>query len=188
MDLIEAQALIDNEVAKVEDIIKFFPKGKKDKQDQYYQKKITEPVRKALQEIHKQIDRLNSSDDSQLTEPQINKLKKVLSVSEVVESLSEIDEVKNLAAYQASISHEKMQKLLSVESYQSDFLQEVTDALNSGHQVVVNLYKHYVRLQSIENDGFTIDDPGTYTGNAVKVTWAEAIADAYFRKYIIVKP
>ena len=186
MDLIEAKALIDNEAAKVEDIIKLFPRGKKDKQDRYYQQKITKPVRKALLKIQQQIPRFDSSNASQLTESQINKLKKVL--NQVVKSLSKMDEVKNLAAYQASISHEEMQKLLSVESYHSGFLKEVTDALNSGHQVVVNLYNHYVRLQSIENDGFTIDDPGTYKGNAVKVTWAEAIADAYFRKYIIVKP
>lgn len=79
-----------------------------------------------------------------------------------------------------------MEKRLPVEEYKAGFLPTVNAHLDKGGQVVVNLFNHYVRLQSIQGDGFTIDDPGRYASESFKVTWDQAIADGYFRKYLLV--
>ena len=91
-------------------------------------------------------------------------------------------------ALAAGGSMKDMQTVLSIETYKAGFVPQVSAAMKNGDQVVLNLYNHFVRLQSLDDDGFTVDDPGRYKSESMHVSWAKGIADGYFRGYTIVKP
>ena len=79
-----------------------------------------------------------------------------------------------------------MQQVIPISEYRRGFEPTVSDALSAGKQVIVNLQSHYVRLESLNEDGFVIDDPGHKGGETQSVPWKLGIADGYFRKYFIV--
>jgi len=104
-------------------------------------------------------------------------------------ALKRLKQVETMAkTYSSGGSLEAMQTVLSVEDYKSSFLTDVTKAMKQGNQVVVGLYNHFERLQSIESDGFVMDDPGRHTNEGMHVSWAKAISAGYFQSYMIIKP
>jgi hypothetical protein len=65
-------------------------------------------------------------------------------------------------------------------------LREVTPWINQGGQIVVNRPGHYLRLQSIDDSGVTLDDPGD-EGKNYHVTWAESNSIGHFRSWQVFK-
>jgi hypothetical protein len=45
-----------------------------------------------------------------------------------------------------------------------------------------------VRLQSVADDGFVIDDPGRRTGEDNKISWEDGRKSGYFKHYLLVSP
>ncbi|MGB1206181.1 MAG: hypothetical protein ACPG5B_11075 [Chitinophagales bacterium] len=101
---------------------------------------------------------------------------------------TEEEKKRGLEYYQHAGSFEEMQACLSIEDYKSPISGDVKKGLEQGHQFIVNLRGHYTRLQSINENGFVVDDPGGSTKQAMNVSWSEAIADGYFKRYILVTP
>ena len=79
-----------------------------------------------------------------------------------------------------------MEKKLAVETYRNSVLNSVLPYINEGSQVVINLYNHYIRLQTLNEDEIVVDDPGGTGRDGRKYTWEEARAMGYFRVTFIV--
>jgi hypothetical protein len=98
-----------------------------------------------------------------------------------------------LKIYEAVETPEKMEALLPVDDYKQDILARLTPAMQAGHQVIVNLENHFVRLQSLSEEGVVFDDPastvnstgGRNAGENSKLTWEQARAHGYFKNYLI---
>jgi hypothetical protein len=69
-----------------------------------------------------------------------------------------------------------------VQEYKAQVLKGLGPWLDVGGQVVVNRPGHYVRLESIDDDGIVIDDPAT-KGKNFEMSWKEANEGGYFRSY-----
>ncbi|MCB0005253.1 MAG: hypothetical protein KDE04_02330, partial [Anaerolineales bacterium] len=72
------------------------------------------------------------------------------------------------------------------ETFKADVMREVTPWINQGGQIVVNRPGHYLRLQSIDDSGVTLDDPGD-EGKNYHVTWAESNSIGHFRSWQVFK-
>jgi hypothetical protein len=75
---------------------------------------------------------------------------------------------------------------IELEQYKQQVLREVGGALDAGKGVMMNLQHHYVRVQSLDDGGVVVDDPGHQaTGSARVVRWNEAMAMAYFARWLV---
>lgn len=81
-----------------------------------------------------------------------------------------------------------IEELVPVDDYKASVIPTMQTAINNGNQVMVNLENHFVRLQSVAEDGFTIDDPGNTYGENNKITWEEGRKNGYFKHYLMLAP
>lgn len=77
--------------------------------------------------------------------------------------------------------------IITVAAYKARVLPPLAAALQQGKQVLVNLRNHFVRLVAISDKSVTVDDPARNTSNKYDVTWEQALAQGYFKNYLIVK-
>lgn len=75
---------------------------------------------------------------------------------------------------------------LAIETYKRTILRELGPLLDAGKQIEVGQAHHYVRLQSVDDDGVVKDDPGSYAGADMKLTWSKARVIGLFWNYIVV--
>ena len=81
----------------------------------------------------------------------------------------------------------KKKKKKAVETYKKKITAQVGPELDAGGQVIVNRLKpskHFVRLESLSDDGITIDDPADLGKNA-SLSWKEAYQGRYFNTYVV---
>jgi hypothetical protein len=82
-------------------------------------------------------------------------------------------------------SDAEMEAELPIAKLKGDILNLMGPVLDSGKQIVVGQYHHFVRLESV-TDGYVIkDDPGHWTGADNKITWEEARKIGLFENYLI---
>ena len=70
--------------------------------------------------------------------------------------------------------------------YRDSVLTPLRSALESGKQVIANRVSHFVRLESLNETKITIDDPAE-AGKNSSMTWEEARAQGFFRRYVILE-
>lgn len=80
------------------------------------------------------------------------------------------------------------EQLVPVEDYKAGIIATMQAAIEGGNQVMVNLDNHFVRLQSVAEDGFVIDDPGSVYGEDNKISWETGRKHGYFQHYLLVRP
>ncbi|HEX5143941.1 MAG TPA: hypothetical protein VFW21_08740 [Mycobacterium sp.] len=85
-----------------------------------------------------------------------------------------------------SLSTGKIERELPLERYKETVIHGIMPEVDAGNQVVVGLYNHFVRLQSLDDDHIVVDDPGRSTRANLKITWEEARAMGYFWVWIVV--
>lgn len=90
-----------------------------------------------------------------------------------------------MATLHGDLSPEYLDKLITVESFKGQVLAAIKPELDRGRQVINNMTKHYVRVESITEDGMISDDPGGAQRKDRWVTWEEGRAMAYFHDYLI---
>lgn len=183
----EIENLINTEIRLIEDKIKDSP---------LIDKKSGKAMKNNIQRIQKKLSKFAAEiTKAEKSKMKAEKLKKTITskfngikktLQGEIKAIQNKDEVKNLKYYEASGTPKEMQESLPMVDYQKGFLKNVSDSVQSGHQVIVNLVGHYVRLQSIDVDKIVVDDP--FFAESFSVTWDEALADGYFRHYIIIKP
>ncbi|MBE9129619.1 MULTISPECIES: hypothetical protein [unclassified Coleofasciculus] len=92
-----------------------------------------------------------------------------------------------LEAYQATESPAKMNEILPLASYKASVLSPMSNLLGSGKQVIVNLHNHFVRLEAINEENIVVDDPGSRTKKNMDISWEDARALGYFKRYTILE-
>lgn len=88
----------------------------------------------------------------------------------------------------AATSEAGMEGMYSIEEYKNWVINEMTKHKSAGHEIIVNLYNHFVRFKGFYKGGIIEQDPGNRSRSNNKVSWSEARKKGYFRKYTIVKP
>ena len=78
----------------------------------------------------------------------------------------------------------KLNNIYTAKKYKKRVLNSIRPYLNAGGQIIINRPGHYVRLESVDNKGITIDDPAT-RGKNFKISWAKANKAGYFRSYVV---
>ena len=79
-----------------------------------------------------------------------------------------------------------MESLVPMDDYKATVIPTMQKAIESGFQVMVNLDNHFVRLQSVADDGFVIDDPGKTSGEDNKISWEQGRKYGYFQHYLLI--
>jgi hypothetical protein len=71
-----------------------------------------------------------------------------------------------------------------LERYKRQVLAQLGPELDRGRQVIVGQYHHYVRLESIDENGVVKDDPGGWNRGNWRITWEQARAMGLFRIWL----
>lgn len=79
-----------------------------------------------------------------------------------------------------------LEETVPMDEYKATIIPTMQQAIESGFQVMVNLDNHFVRLQSVADDGFVIDDPGNTYGEDNKITWEVGRKHGYFQHYLLI--
>lgn len=74
---------------------------------------------------------------------------------------------------------------IDVDQYKAAVTEQVGPSLDAGKAIVVHLSGHYVKLQSIDDAGIVVDDPGSKTKSNRRVLWGEARAMGYFQHWYL---
>jgi hypothetical protein len=82
------------------------------------------------------------------------------------------------------LSDAAIESKLPLEQYKRSVLAQVRPELDSGRQLIVGQFNHFVRLQAVTEDFVIKDDPGRFTGVNMQVTWEEARAMGLFWNWI----
>jgi hypothetical protein len=90
--------------------------------------------------------------------------------------------------YEKLAAPEGIEELVPVDDYRASVIPTMQAAIDSGNQVMVNLDNHFVRLQSVDEAGIVIDDPGTRWGENTRITWEHARQFGYFQHYLMLSP
>jgi len=100
------------------------------------------------------------------------------------ESLNKKDKkrYKTLWKYE-KFDKEKADVALSANTYRDAVLKKVNPMLDDGKQVLVGLENHFVRLQSLDETGVHVDDPGSRGFKDLRVTWTQARNMGYFKTF-----
>lgn len=78
-----------------------------------------------------------------------------------------------------------IEEVIPVEEYKASVISTMEAAISAGNQVMLGLENHFVRLQSVSDDGFVIDDPGSRTGEDNLITWEHGRKYGYFKHYLL---
>jgi hypothetical protein len=84
------------------------------------------------------------------------------------------------------LSDAAIERDVPLERYKQSALAQVGPVLDAGRQVVAGQFNHFVRLQAIDDQFVTKDDPGRHTGANEKATWEEARAMGLFTNWILI--
>lgn len=90
-----------------------------------------------------------------------------------------------MATMHEGLSPEYLDKLITVESFRTQVLATIKPELDRGRQVINNMTKHYVRVESVTDDGMVSDDPGGSQRKDRPVSWEEGRAMAFFHDYLV---
>lgn len=90
--------------------------------------------------------------------------------------------------YETLATSDGIEKLIPLNDYKREIMATMSAAIGGGNQVMVNLDNHFVRLQSVNDDGIVIDDPGNRGGENNRVSWNDARKYGYFQHYLLVAP
>ena len=85
-----------------------------------------------------------------------------------------------------NLSNAAIERQIPLERYKQSARDQVGRHLDAGKQVVVGQYNHFIRLQSLDDEFVTKDDPGRYTGANEKATWEEARAMGLFTNWVVI--
>jgi adhesin HecA-like repeat protein len=85
-----------------------------------------------------------------------------------------------------ALSNAAIERQIPLERYKQAALAQLGPLLDAGRQVVAGQFNHFVRLQSVDDEFVTKDDPGRYTGANEKATWEEARAMGLFTNWIVI--
>jgi hypothetical protein len=101
--------------------------------------------------------------------------------------LQAIDETaQNTPRRAGGLSNAGIEGKVPLERYKQSVLAQIGPELDAGRQVVVGQWHHFVRLQSVDAEFVTKDDPGRHTGANEKATWEEARAMGLFLNWIVI--
>ena len=84
------------------------------------------------------------------------------------------------------LSNAAIERQIPIERYKQAALAQLGTHLDAGRQVVAGQFNHFIRLQSLDDEFVTKDDPGRYTGANEKATWEEARAMGLFTNWIVI--
>jgi len=102
---------------------------------------------------------------------------------------SNLEKYKNLKTiYEKLVKEEGLEELVPVDDYKASIIPTMQMAIDSGNQVMVNLDNHFVRLQSADEEGIIIDDPGNRWGENTRIIWEQARKSGYFQHYLMLSP
>lgn len=90
-----------------------------------------------------------------------------------------------MAGLTDNLSPEYLDKLITVESFKAQVLATIKPELDRGRQVINNMTRHFVRVESVTDDGMISDDPGGSQRKDRSVSWEEGRAMAFFHDYLI---
>jgi hypothetical protein len=79
-----------------------------------------------------------------------------------------------------------IEQVIPLDEYKASVIPTMQKAIESGFQVMVNLDNHFVRLQSVAEDSFVIDDPGSRSGEDNKISWEQGRKYGYFQHYLLI--
>ncbi len=85
-----------------------------------------------------------------------------------------------------NLSNAAIERQIPLERYKQAARDQVGRHLDAGRQVVVGQYNHFIRLQSLDDEFVTKDDPGRFTGANEKATWEEARAMGLFTNWVLI--
>jgi hypothetical protein len=84
------------------------------------------------------------------------------------------------------LSDADIERKVPLERYKQSVRAQIGPELDAGRQVVVGQWHHFVRLQAVDDEFVTKDDPGRHTGANEKATWEEARAMGLFLNWIVI--
>jgi hypothetical protein len=173
----EFQAKADETIKGLQDIATAVPKEHKGRKDQI--DAIAATLNKAIKADRKKPDappkNLTALFDGKGKDDPIkqleNNFKKYESIKTLYETLGE---------------EGGAEELVPLDDYKATVIPTMQQAIESGFQVMVNLDNHFVRLQSVADDGFVIDDPGKTSGEDNKISWEQGRKYGYFQHYLLI--
>lgn len=81
-----------------------------------------------------------------------------------------------------------LDKIIPIGDYKAIVSAALSKELDAGNQIVGHLYHHFVRVESVEEDGVIIDDPGGYGRKNHLFTWDEARGLGAFTIFNVISP
>jgi len=83
------------------------------------------------------------------------------------------------------LSPASLDELVTVEAFKEQVLATIKPELDRGRQVVNLMTNHFVRMESVTEEGMVADDPGGSQRKDRPVSWEEGRAMAFFHRYLI---